>query len=674
MSEPTAVYLAPAQTFDYNELDAETRISLKARAERVGERTRRMASDIWENGREFHEAQQELANHKNGVFLAWVESTGYSKSTAYRMMEVYRQFKSSQFGKINIATSALYMLASPSTPDEARQEIIEAAEEGETVTYTKAKEVIEGHIQKRQVAQYEFTTAVRGWIERYGGNRENWLTVARNMWKNQHDAYLAEIKKNHLSQYDYTPDMLKTALSTIIADEELFQKRTLDQQVYAWLSAYNDRDGRTWRDLSDNQIHHANSPCYAAFVKEFPGLTDPKFYLKKAMYRLRRENPPKQVGNLMADRIKSEPVINQVMGDVKAYEEEETAVASWQEIRSPGYWWKCGRCFTDMPPNAGWTAWRNGSSPGDEHICEKCHKKGHAAPKPKLDGYSYTAELEQYIQAAETAVERENRLDREMHRRWQATEDVIKSQETAVATSPTKLLNPADLEQIIMRWGIGQRINDIPGQLELMQAIQQQKVNHPLWPEMVASIKGPYRAEDLATAVANWLQYLQERVRELETAEPTNYLSINTLESLTHAWLLRFFGEDVQNRLKAAHMMKSDGKCAFWQIMETHELKPTRQPYRTNHLRQAINNVTEQLRQLLHEKNQSAAALFLTEESAIWQLRHLLDDFDTRLVRFKMLYSDVEEITLCVDALRSAINLVSREAKRTLRSSDEEEE
>ena len=40
-----------ATTFAYEEIDPETRISLKQRAGRIGERTRRMATDIWENGR-----------------------------------------------------------------------------------------------------------------------------------------------------------------------------------------------------------------------------------------------------------------------------------------------------------------------------------------------------------------------------------------------------------------------------------------------------------------------------------------------------------------------------------------------------------------------------------------------------------------------------------------------
>lgn len=58
---------------------------------------------------------------------------------------------------------------------------------------------------------------------------------------------------------------------------------------YEWLRDYQDDDGRTWRDLSDNQVHHANSPCYQAFVKAFPAIRDSKLHLKVSLAQLRRE-------------------------------------------------------------------------------------------------------------------------------------------------------------------------------------------------------------------------------------------------------------------------------------------------------------------------------------------------------------------------------------------------
>jgi hypothetical protein len=61
--------------------------------------------------------------------------------------------------------------------------------------------------------------------------------------------------------------------------------------AFQWLKAYRDDRGRSWRDLEDNQVHHANSPCYQAFIRQYPAIADPKFALKQALAQLRREHP-----------------------------------------------------------------------------------------------------------------------------------------------------------------------------------------------------------------------------------------------------------------------------------------------------------------------------------------------------------------------------------------------
>jgi hypothetical protein len=144
-SQPTQT-LEQITLFDYTALDTETRISLKQRAGRINERTRRIAQDIWENGREFHEAQQELAQYGYGRFIAWAETeTGYSKRTVYNMIGVYQHIDCANFAQSKIAISALYLLAAPSTPESARLEALERAEQGEVITPRIAQGVISEH-------------------------------------------------------------------------------------------------------------------------------------------------------------------------------------------------------------------------------------------------------------------------------------------------------------------------------------------------------------------------------------------------------------------------------------------------------------------------------------------------------------------------------------------------
>lgn len=62
------------------------------------------------------------------------------------------------------------------------------------------------------------------------------------------------------------------------------------QVAYEWLRDYVGDDGRTWRDLTEAQTWHDNSPCWQAFVAANPTLS--RGYLKDARRRLEKERAP----------------------------------------------------------------------------------------------------------------------------------------------------------------------------------------------------------------------------------------------------------------------------------------------------------------------------------------------------------------------------------------------
>ncbi|MBX3053444.1 MAG: hypothetical protein KF753_18355 [Caldilineaceae bacterium] len=69
-----------------------------------------------------------------GGFGPWLESEfAWSDFTARQFMNVATQFKNENFSDLTIGASALYLLASPSTPDPARIEALERAEAGEVI-------------------------------------------------------------------------------------------------------------------------------------------------------------------------------------------------------------------------------------------------------------------------------------------------------------------------------------------------------------------------------------------------------------------------------------------------------------------------------------------------------------------------------------------------------------
>jgi hypothetical protein len=86
-----------------------------------------------------------LYRRDEGGFQGWTENRlGYSRSHAYRLLDVNKWAKQSQgwdtFGTLPV--SAIYQLAAPSTPDEARTEIAERIKAGEKVSCTAVSETI----------------------------------------------------------------------------------------------------------------------------------------------------------------------------------------------------------------------------------------------------------------------------------------------------------------------------------------------------------------------------------------------------------------------------------------------------------------------------------------------------------------------------------------------------
>ena len=82
-----------------------------------------------------------------GGFGGWVETRlGYSRQTAYNLLNVHEQFggqESVQSLDTLLTASILCLLAAPSTPTEAREEIVKRAEAGEQVSAAEAKRVVD---------------------------------------------------------------------------------------------------------------------------------------------------------------------------------------------------------------------------------------------------------------------------------------------------------------------------------------------------------------------------------------------------------------------------------------------------------------------------------------------------------------------------------------------------
>ncbi|MCG9891068.1 MAG: DUF3102 domain-containing protein [Thermosynechococcaceae cyanobacterium MS004] len=127
-------------SFDYAVLDPTTKEAVILHRDAIKNLMRRTAQDIWDIGQHLVQVKDWLGH---GQFTDWIEKEfGMSDSTARKFMSVFKSFKTVNFTDLDLATSALYLIASPSTPDSVRTELISRAESGETIAYTTAKQAI----------------------------------------------------------------------------------------------------------------------------------------------------------------------------------------------------------------------------------------------------------------------------------------------------------------------------------------------------------------------------------------------------------------------------------------------------------------------------------------------------------------------------------------------------
>ena len=130
-----------ATKFNYESLDSQQRTEIREATLVIREKLRKAAQDIWEIGHMLSNVQAQL---QRGQFDDWVKTEfDWSRRTAYKFISVYKRFDSRiNLEEVNIATSALYLLAAESTPQEIREEFIQKAQEGGKVTHQEVLKVV----------------------------------------------------------------------------------------------------------------------------------------------------------------------------------------------------------------------------------------------------------------------------------------------------------------------------------------------------------------------------------------------------------------------------------------------------------------------------------------------------------------------------------------------------
>lgn len=141
--------------FDYSHLDTETRIFVKQRSSEIRTLMKRTAQSVIEIGEKLIEVKNQLPH---GSFGEWLEiEFEWGTSQAARFMQVAERFGDKIYQIDKFSPSALYLLAAPSTPDEARAEAISRAEDGERVTHQAAKQIVNEHKPAQPISPVTFS-------------------------------------------------------------------------------------------------------------------------------------------------------------------------------------------------------------------------------------------------------------------------------------------------------------------------------------------------------------------------------------------------------------------------------------------------------------------------------------------------------------------------------------
>lgn len=126
-------------SFDYSVISKEEAGKLRYFEGQLLTSRKRVVEEVIRHGEILHGAQEVLSKHGSGVFCSWLESVGISKTSGYRAISVFAEFRDcSNLEQIEL--SAIYELAKN---QRAKTQALKLAGKGEFITHKMAEKLIE---------------------------------------------------------------------------------------------------------------------------------------------------------------------------------------------------------------------------------------------------------------------------------------------------------------------------------------------------------------------------------------------------------------------------------------------------------------------------------------------------------------------------------------------------
>ncbi len=136
---PASVTTSSRQVFDYTILDATTSQFVQQQTGEIRVLMKLSFESIVQIGQKLKTVKEQLGH---GYFRDWLKAEfNWGAWTATKFMQVADRFAGTNYSHLDIAPSALYDLAAPSTPQAARDEVLERAAAGESISHATAKAI-----------------------------------------------------------------------------------------------------------------------------------------------------------------------------------------------------------------------------------------------------------------------------------------------------------------------------------------------------------------------------------------------------------------------------------------------------------------------------------------------------------------------------------------------------
>lgn len=146
-------------SFDYQTLDTKTAQFVQKQTSAIKGLFRQSIQNILRIGQILLQVKERLPH---GQWLDWLDlEFGWTDRTARNYMQAAQEFKLETISDLNFAAKAIYDLASPSTPEEAREEAINRAQTGERITVAAAREIRDKHRTLRSDSALESDPPIR---------------------------------------------------------------------------------------------------------------------------------------------------------------------------------------------------------------------------------------------------------------------------------------------------------------------------------------------------------------------------------------------------------------------------------------------------------------------------------------------------------------------------------